>query len=121
MAKAMGGILAAVVTAVILYKLINGPGALLGPRPTPVPPTPTPVIVPVPNLVGLDFFDANLALIQTGLFPQFLSDTGTATPACAVVRTDPAAGTRLTAGSRVKVFVAPARGQVPQCPGLPAQ
>ena len=120
---ALGGIATAVLISIITYLLIESPTALLAPKPTATPVPPTPVMVAVPDVVGLDFFDANMALIQVGLLPRPLSEPGTTVPPCQTIRTDPAAGTRAAQRTVVTLYISPEPSSpqgIRRCPDFPS-
>ena len=88
------------------------PSPTAPPTPTPAPTPRTPRVVTVPDVEGLPEEDALSLLFEAGLNPgdrSLVAETGM--PAGIVVRTDPAAGVRVTLGSTVDYRVS--AGPVP--------
>jgi serine/threonine-protein kinase len=72
-------------------------------------------LVQIPSVAGLLATDAEQLLKDAGLEPRFVGESSTTVPALEVIRTVPAEGTEVDAGSTVRVYVSegPPEARVP--------
>jgi beta-lactam-binding protein with PASTA domain len=63
------------------------------------------VSIDVPNVVGQTYTDGSALLIDSNLEPQKITEASDSVPEGVIIRTDPEAGTTVSPGLQVKVYV----------------